>query len=213
MYADETGNLDYSPQGKAGATDYFGFGTAVFKEDHGQHLFDGLQLRAKLESRGLHLPRGFHAVDDAKRTKDQMYDLIKEQAPRFDTTFLYKPNAYAGVRQKGEMYLYNMAWYLHFKEIALQVSTIDDDLYVIVGSIATAARKAQAKAAIADVCSQVSRIIYLCHWDSCTCWGLQVADYGLWAVHRQLVGKPCKWFPTSVQPTLQSVYTPWGRKP
>jgi len=213
MYADETGNLDYSPSGKAGATDYFGFGTAVFSQDHGEHLFGGLQLRAKLETiDGLSLPKGFHAVDDSKKTKDEMFDVIRDQAPRFDTTFLLKASAYPNVKQRGEMYLYKMAWYLHFKEIALQVSNLHDDLYVIVGSIATSGRKAQAQAAIEDVCSQVNRVIHLCHWDACTSWGLQVADYGLWATHRSLMGRSCKWFAPCVQPTLQSVFTPWGRK-
>lgn len=212
MYADETGNLDYAPAGKSGATEYFGFGTAVFRDDHGSYLFEGLELRAKLEAKGLHLPKGFHAVDDSKHTKDEMFELIRAQAPRFDTTFLLKDNAYTSVKQKGEMYLYKMAWFQHFKEIALQVSNINDDLYVIVGSIATSGRKTQAKAAIADVCSQVNRVIHLCHWDACTSWGLQVADYGLWATHRSLMGRSCKWFAPSVQPTLESVFLPWGRK-
>ncbi|MGV0041286.1 DUF3800 domain-containing protein [Mycobacterium colombiense] len=212
MYADETGNLDYSPQGKVGATDYFGFGTAVFPDGHGEHLFGGLRLRARLESRGLHLPRGFHAVNDAKRTKDEMFDLIRQQAPRFDTTFLYKPNAYPTVRAKGEMYLYKMAWYLHFKEIATQVCTPADDLCVIVGTIATSARRALARAALLDVCLQVHRVINLCYWDASTSWGLQVADYGLWAVQRHLAGKTCSWFAPCVQPTLQSVFTPWGQR-
>lgn len=213
MYADETGNLDYAGAGKAGASDYFGFGTAVFRDDHGAHLYGGLQLRAKLEARGLHLPKGFHAVDDAKRTRNEMFSLIKEQAPRFDTTFLCKSRAYSYVRQKGEMYLYKMAWYLHFKEIALQVSTVHDDLYVIVGSIATSRRKTLAQAAIEDVCQQLRmhRVIHLCHWNAPTCWGLQVADYGLWAVHRDLLGKNCQWFATCVKPTLSSFYLPWGR--
>ncbi|MGI5159364.1 hypothetical protein [Microbispora sp. CA-102843] len=47
-----------------------------------------------------------------------MYDVIKAQAPRFDTTFLAKENAYDSVRNKGDLYLYRMAWFLHFKEIA-----------------------------------------------------------------------------------------------
>lgn len=148
----------------------------------------------------------------AKRTKDEMFDLIRQQAPRFDTTFLYKPNAYPTVRAKGEMYLYKMAWYLHFKEIATQVCTPADDLCVIVGTIATSARRALARAALLDVCLQVHRVINLCYWDASTSWGLQVADYGLWAVQRHLAGKTCSWFTPCVQPTLQSVFTPWGQR-
>ncbi|TXI50307.1 MAG: DUF3800 domain-containing protein [Mycolicibacter arupensis] len=213
MYADETGNLDYSPDGKDGATDYFGFGTAVFRDEtHGEHLYGGLRLRARLESTGVLLPKGFHAVNDAKQTKGDMFNLIRQQAPRFDTTFLYKSNAYSSVKAKGEMYLYKMAWYLHFKEIALRVCSPQDELCVIVGTIATAARRNLAKAALEDVCQQVNRVITLCYWDAATSWGLQVADYGLWAVQRHLNGKNSQWFTDCVNPTLQSCYTPWGRK-
>lgn len=211
MYADETGNLDYSPEGKSGATEYFGFGTAVFQDDHGAHLFGGLQLRAKLESSGLHLPKGFHAINDSKHTKNEMFALIREQAPRFDTTFLCKANAYPSVRAKGEMYLYKMAWFLHVKEIARQVCRPQDELCIIVGTIATSARKRLAKAALEEVCHQITQKVNLCYWDTSTSWGIQVADYGLWATQRVLGGKGCEWFAPSVQPTLQSLYTPWGR--
>lgn len=50
MYADETGDLDMS--GSAGSSTYFGFGTAVFTRNHGQELWEGLQLRCRLEQRG-----------------------------------------------------------------------------------------------------------------------------------------------------------------
>lgn len=212
MYADETGNLDYAGEGKAGAGAYFGFGTAVFRDDHGHHLFGGMKLRAGLEKNGLSLPKGFHAVNDNPRTKSDMFGLIKDQAPRFDTTFLHKASAYPAVQARGQMYLYRMAWFLHFKEIATQVSMPGDTLHVIVGSFGTAARRTEAKAAIADVCGQVNRSIVLCVWDSPTSWGLQVADYGLWATQRSLEGKTCTWFAPCVMPTLKSVFLPWGRK-
>ncbi|WP_234791047.1 hypothetical protein [Mycolicibacterium wolinskyi] len=143
-----------------------------------------------------------------------MFSLIKEQAPRFDTTFLCKSGAYSYVRQKGEMYLYKMAWYLRFKEIALQVSTVDDGpLRDRRFSIATSKRKAQAQAAIEDVSQQLQmhRAVHICHWNAPTSWGAQVADYGLWAVHRELLGKNCQWFPPCVKPTLSSVFLPWGQ--
>ncbi|HKU12476.1 MAG TPA: hypothetical protein VJQ61_14765 [Sinomonas sp.] len=34
--------------------------------------------------------------------------------------------------------------------------------------------------------------------------------YGLWAVQRDLEGKRCGWLGSSVEPTLQSVFMPWG---
>ncbi|NKS00172.1 DUF3800 domain-containing protein [Rhodococcus hoagii] len=212
MYADETGNLDYGGQGNDRAGSYFGFGTAVFEENHGHHMFEGMKLRARLEKAGLSLPKGFHAVDDAKGTKNDMFKLIKEQAPRFDTTFLYKPNAYPNVQAKGQMYLYRMAWYLHFKEVATQVSRRGDTLHVVVGTFGTAKRRTEAKSAIYEVCRQIDRQVVLCVWDASTSWGLQVADYGLWATQRSLEGKTCSWFTPCVMPTLKSFFLPWGRK-
>lgn len=214
LYADETGNLDYSgtpnPKG-GGASTYFGFGTATFQTDrHGDDLLEGLHLRAKNAKEGLSLPRGFHAVDDSRKTRDEMFNLVKEQAPRFDTTFLYKSNAYPQVREKGPMYLYRMAWYLHLKEIARQVSDEHDELYVIVAEFGTKKFKATAHKAIEEVCDQISRDITLCIWIAQSAWGLQVADYGLWAVQRRLEGKKCPWYDSCVKPTLSSVFTPWG---
>lgn len=210
MYADETGNLDYAAGDKEGATKYFGFGTAVFRDDHGRHLFEGLKLRAHLEGRSLPLPRGFHAVNDSARTRNEVFQLIRLQAPRFDATFLWKAKAYPSVRARGQMYLYKMAWYLHFKEIATQVSNRGDTLYVIVGTFGTAARKAEAVTAVREVCNQVDRKIVLCAWEAATSWGLQVADYGLWAMQRQLERKTCTWYAPCVHPTVRSFYTPWG---
>lgn len=213
LYADESGNLDYGGSGKRGATEYFGFGTAVFHDDHGAELMEGLRLRAAVTARGISLPRGFHAVDDSHMTRDQMFAVIADQAPRFDATFLLKPNAYDWVRAMGEMRLYKLAWYLHFKAIALQVSDPADNLFVVAGTFGTKARKAQAEMALADVCGQINRNITLCVWESATSWGLQVADYALWAVHRDLLGRPCQWFTDSIQPTLATVFTPWGVLP
>lgn len=213
LYADETGNLDYAGAGKLGASAYFGFGTAVFYGDHGSELMEGLELRSAVTASGVNLARGFHAVDDSNVTRGQMYGVIANQAPRIDTTFLRKAGAYSRVKAAGEMRLYKMAWFLHFKEIALQVSKYDDKLYVIAGTFGTRQRRTQAEAALADVCSQVSRDITLCVWEASSSWGLQVADYALWAVHRELLGRPSHWYAKSIQPSMASTFTPWGREP
>ncbi len=206
MYADETGNLDYDSRDSP----YFGFGTAVFPEDHGQALFDGLKLRTALARRGLQLPRGFHAKNDTTATRDAMFALIKEQGPRFDTTFLHKPSAYAPVRDRGQMYLYQMAWFLHFKSVAVQVANSGDDLVVIAGTFGTKKRSAQAQQALNDVCDQINRTIHVCTWEASTSWGLQVADYGLWATHRHLVGGSSGWYDQAIRRHIRSRFLPWG---
>lgn len=214
LYADETGNLDYdgtpNPQG-GGASTYFGFGTATFQHDtHGDDLLQGLHLRASRSKEGIKLTRGFHAVDDSARTRNEMFSLIQKQAPRFDTTFLYKSNAYPHIKDAGPMRLYKTAWYLHLKEIALQVSEPQDELFVIVAEFGTKGIRKAARQAVEEVCSQIQRNITLCVWTAPSAWGLQVADYGLWAVQRHLEGKKCTWFEPCIKPTLASLFLPWG---
>lgn len=211
MYADETGDLDM--EGSQGASRYFGFGTAVFEGDHGHLLWEGLQLRCRLERRGVSLPQGLHAKNDSHATRGEVFDLIAKQTPRFDTTFLAKENAYERVRVAGQMRLYKLAWYLHFKEVVKRVSSPGDTIYVIAASLTTNKKEGTARNALTDVCQQMAtdREIVLCVWNAATSWGVQVADYGLWAVQRVLEDRKCSWYETAVEPTLGTRFMPWGR--
>ena len=209
IYADETGDLDMS--GSPGSSTYFGFGTAVFVGNHGNALWQGLDLRCRLESRGVSLPHGLHAKNDSHATRDEVFALIRAQAPRFDTTFLAKHKAYSYIKEQGQMRLYKLAWYMHFKYVAPRVSSPGDTIYVIAATLKTSRRVGGARRALQDVVDQVKggRKITLCVWDAPTSWGVQVADYGLWAAQRDLEGRPCSWYPTCVQPTLASRFMPW----
>lgn len=214
IYADETGNLDYGT--KPGASPYFGFGTAVFRFEHPEALWGGLSLRASLAAGqngrpGVALPKGFHAVQDTWATKTAMFTAIKEQQPRFDSTFLMKANAYERVRTLGEMHLYKMAWFLHFKHLARQVSKSGDTLVVVVATLGTKARQREADAALRDICSQVDRQFVLCVWDASTSWGLQVADYGLWATQRSVEGRSGTWYQDFIEPSCSPPFFPWGK--
>lgn len=211
VYADETGDLDMSDS--PGASRYFGFGTAVFPDGHGDVLWEGLRLRCRLEQDGVRVPSGVHAKNDSHRTRGEVYQLIARQRPRFDTTFSLKANAYDRVKAAGQVRLYKLAWYLHFKEIARQVSEAGDTMFVIIGSLKTNNKRQAIRLALEDVCQQMARDrkIVPCIWDAPSAWGLQVADYGLWAVQRTLARRPCSWYQSAVEPTLQSIFTPWGR--
>ncbi|MCC5578852.1 DUF3800 domain-containing protein [Microtetraspora sp. AC03309] len=210
MYADETGNLDYNVSG--GGSKYFGIGTATFVGDHDQAVWQGHRLRLAHSRAGLAFPRGYHAKNDNYRTRKEVYDVIRAQAPRFDATFLAKENAHDSKREKGDLHLYREAWYLHFKEIAKQVTVQGDILYVVVATLGTSARKKAFEDAIREVCEDCApsrRDVVVCTWDSSTSWGLQVADYGLWAVQRKLERGDAG-FMWAVEPTLSSFSRPWG---
>jgi hypothetical protein len=211
MYADETGDLDMS--GSPGASTYFGFGTAVFDHEHGAELWQGLRLRCRLERRGVQLPKGLHAKNDSSATRTEVFNLIREQAPRIDTTFLLKQRAYERIKQAGQVRLYKMAWYLHFKEVARRVSRPGDTMYVIIGSLQTNNKRNAIRRALEDVCRQVARdrTIVPCIWDAQTTWGIQVADYALWAVQRVLEGRDCPWYARCVEPSLETTFLPWGQ--
>ncbi|WP_322409155.1 DUF3800 domain-containing protein [Microbacterium invictum] len=211
LYADETGNLDYAQHPTGNESGFFGFGTAMFRDEHGDAIWRGHELRTRLAAHGLQVPRGFHAKDDSVATRNEVFAVIRELSPRFDTTFLLKSNAYASVRDRGQMYLYKLAWFLHIKEVIRQTSNPNDRVIIIAGSFGTNERASRAREAIRDVCDQLNRRVTLCVWDASTSWGLQVADYGLWGTHRYLVGKGGAWFEESVRPSLQSTFTPWGR--
>ena len=210
MYADESGNLDYNVS--ASGSRYFAIGTATWTGDPAEHLWQGERMRSGHAEAGVECQRGYHAVDDTRSTRTEVYNVIKDQAPRFDTTFLAKANAYPSVRVRGQAYLYKLAWYLHFKEIARQTTQPGDTLYVAVATLGTASRRTAFKQAIDEVCGQVKprlRNVVVAHWDSATCWGLQVADYGLWAVQREVERDDSRWM-WAVQPTLASRFLPWG---
>lgn len=211
MYADETGDLDLT--GAPGTSAYFGFGTAVFSGEHGAFLGQALSLRCSLEAKGINLPRGFHAKNDSYATRTDVFALIAQQRPRFDVTFLAKANAYETVRARGQMYLYQLAWYLHLKATVARVCMPGDTLYVIAATLTTNKKAGSARTALANVCRQVAhgRQVVLCVWDASSSWGVQVADYGLWATQRALENRPCPWFGSSVQPTLATHFYPWGK--
>jgi len=210
MYVDETGNLDLT--GGPGASPYFGIGTAVFAGEHSQALWGGIELRFAMERAGHNLPKGFHAIDDNKHTRGEVFDLIRQQAPRFDSTFLEKAKAYPRVIQAGEVYVYKLAWFLHFKYVAPQITRQGDRLHVVAATLGTAARRTAVRAALQDVVNQVmwDREVTLCVWDSATSWGLQVADYGLWATQRNFIMGKTMWYDTCVRPTERSRFQPWS---
>lgn len=211
IYLDETGTLDMKKPGPAGK--YFGLGQATFWSDPGTKEWEGARLRYKLESEGVHLPKGFHSKDDRESTRDEVFKLIARHKPRLDITLLLKKNAYEPVRRRieqDEIHLYKQAWILHFKFQLKYLLQPTDKIFVVAASLSEHKKKqAAAREAIVHVLRQFPRHdITLCIWNSPTSWGLQVADYGLWAVQRDIVDGSCRHLRT-ISPLIETVFQPW----
>ena len=108
------------------------------------------------------------------------------------------------------MYLYKLAWLMHFQALAPLVSEPGDHLYVIAATLGTKKRQSQAREALQDVCQQMNRDFTLCTWEASTAWGLQVADYALWAIQRRQEAKSGTWWEEYVQAHTFNVNFPWG---
>lgn len=210
LYLDETGSVDFNPA----SGDYFSIGSALFSGDPSQAIWRGHLLRAELESRNVNLPKGFHAVHDSQRTRGEVFSLIGELPPgRIDATHLLKENAYDSIRSAGKPRLYKMALYLHLKYVMPQVAKAGDRVFVIAGTIhLTKGTTSAAKGALEDICRQLSggATVVPCLWEARSSWGIQVADYCMWALQRDMDGKACQWFPEVVEPLLVSNFFPWG---
>lgn len=81
----------------------------------------------------------------------------------------------------------------------------------MVATLGTKARQREAEAALRDVCSQVDRKFVLCVWDASTSWGLQVADYGLWAIQRNVEDRSGTWYQDYIKPSCEPPFFPWKK--
>lgn len=82
VYIDETGTLDFREPQTESDSPYFGIGSATFKDEHADILWNMLVLRASLEDQGISLPRGFHAK---KRLHEHTRPSIRVTKPTTST--------------------------------------------------------------------------------------------------------------------------------
>ena len=212
VYLDESGTLDFGENVAKGESVYFGVGSAIYPGEHGDVLWDAHVLRASLESQGVSIPSQLHAKNDSWATRKQVLSLINNHNPRFDATFLRKENAYPNIKRAGKTRLYKMAMYLHVKYLCQRVFKSDDSIYLVVANIGTSALRAAAQEGLRDIASQMPQDIVLCCWDAASSWGLQSADYLLWALQREANGnEPIDGHDELVAPLVRSTCFPWGR--
>ena len=182
IYADESGNFDFS--NNRSASQYFIL-TTVLMEDHS--LCDQLtDLRRDLAWKGVSIPDGFHATEDAQAVRDAVFAVLQAGNFRIDTTILEKRKAAPRIRNS-EPRFYQYAWYYHMKHVAPLVASRTDELMVIAASIGVKRKRQQFQQALQDVMEQVSptRDMQCTVWAAASDAGLQIADYCSWAIQRK----------------------------
>ncbi len=181
VFSDEAGNFDFS-RGQ-GASKYFILCTVTVNDCQvGDEL---LALRRDLGWKGMNLDRVFHATEDPQAVRDEVFSLLSQFDFRVDATILEKSKAREHLRERAA--IYKMAWYLHFKHVAPQVTQPGDRLFVAAASIGTKKARGAMHSAIDDVVHQVAgnRSHRVAFWPAESDPCLQVADYCTWAIQRK----------------------------
>ena len=182
VYADESGNFDFSPNPKA--SKYFIL-TTVLMTDHkiASALFD---LRRQLEWIGFNMRAGFHASEDKQKVRDAVFQILRQYSFRVDATIIDKRKTQPQLRQTN-MRFYQYAWYYHMKYVTPRIATNVDEIMVVAATIATKKKEAAFSAAIEDVMDQVSPTNSMRNtlWPAASDPCLQIADYCSWAIQRK----------------------------
>lgn len=209
-FLDESGTPDYDPDSKP----YFAFGSAVFEGDHGDEYMKVLRARASRTG----VQGGFHASHDSNDTKQCFFECIGGMDVKFNATFMAKQRAYPYVKAKGNLWLYKWTLYTHTGALVRQLWDGKSRIVVhlVVAKINLSKRERAVKDAVCDVCAQFDReqVHVVPHiWDSNSSAGLQVVDYGLWAIQRHVLSGGIKsgHYNRFVQPKMaDDVWYPWG---
>jgi len=182
VFSDEAGCLTFKPPGN-GVSRYFMIGTVTMTDcTVGDEL---LRLRRELAWTGLQLNQ-FHATTDKPKIRKRVFSVIAGAPLRYDVTILDKRKTYGYVREDA-VYFYKLAWHLHFKYVAPQIVSSNDELLVVASSLQINRKRKVVYDAVQDVVAQASPAVTF-HTafaptmsDPC----LQAADYLAWAVQRK----------------------------
>lgn len=213
FYLDETGTPNYSNTNNP----IFGIGSAMFTDETHQPALSKIsELRMKLGQNGTNLENGFHAKDDSIQTRDEMLSLIATTGVEIRATLFNKNNAFPRIKERGDLWLYKYAIFRHLDHIIARCTLPTDKITIIAAHIDLKAKREKLRFALEDVNDQlaVKRDTRLLVWKSSTSYGLQIADYGLWAIQRkELRGE----VPVTIENSLDTIWKkigdqyPWGR--
>lgn len=183
VYADESGNFDFSLQ--KGASRYFILTTVTCAEER-EARHDLEELRYSLAWADEELPEFFHATEDRQEVRDRVFGALSLSHFRVDATILEKRKAHPRVASS-DVVFYKYAWYYHMRHVIPSISTAEDEVLVIVSSIGTKKKKRYFRKAVSDVIAQMQlrQDVKTTHWSTASDLGLQIADYCSWAIFRK----------------------------
>lgn len=181
IYADETGNFDFSDQ--IGATRYFIL-TTVAVVDHAVES-DLLALRRELAWNDEPLAVGFHATDNRRAVRSRVFTTLGKHSFRVDATILEKRKARPEIRRTRESF-YGFAWYYHLTGLLPALSADNNELLIIAASNYNSMHR-EFHSAVNTVANAVAlaSIINSSVWSAASSPLLQVADYCAWAIQRK----------------------------
>lgn len=217
LFADESGNFDFKDHHRyPGASKYFAVGTILFdnEEDRKALARDMLDLRHTMIDNGLPLNGSFHATEDKQAVRDGVFEVLSRNEFKADVTILEKARAQPHLYSSDDRF-FQYAWYFHFKYFARGYFQPDDDLTVMTATLGTKAKQRLFRESVENVISQFTdfrvkrRVLsHPCASD----FGLQAADYVLWAVMRDVEGGDDR-ARRLIEAKIASVYQPFDRGP
>lgn len=180
VFLDESGDLDFTPA----SSKYFIVCTATISSFQVCHEL--MELGREITWEGHGPVTTFHAKNDPAARRERVLQLIRRNDIRFDVTYFEKRKARPHVQERNSFYAH--ACYFHLKYVLPRVTRGIDPVMVTGASIGLNRKRLASlhaiQSAVDDCCKeQVTRIRTM---DAVAEPGLQLADYGAWAVQRKL---------------------------
>lgn len=189
IYADESGNFDFS--GQSQATRYFMLVSVAVGESSIASLESDLRrLQRELAWDGYSLPKGFHATNDKRYVRNRFFAILSSHDFRIDATIIEKRKVSPTLRNTDERF-YGYAWHAHLRGLATAMGGSYDELLITAASIAR--KKAAAFCAEVEIAERrlLANAVMKCDVASASSnLMLQVADYCAWALQRRWEREP-----------------------
>lgn len=207
VFLDESGTPDFDSTAQS---PYFAFGSATFTQSRPIPFKPYHDVRE--QRRGI--LNGFHAYNDSRDTRTAFFNMMADNPAHYEATFMLKENAFGYVKQRPKIWMYKYTLFRHLQQVIASLRAQVDTINVVAAHINMDAKQDAVRHSIEDVCAQLGgpTNVAVHIWKAPSSAGLQIADYALWAIQRQLFKGDCREFDMSVKPHLRNVHYPWGVK-